>query len=385
MYSIGEFRDYTHDPRALAQKVLEVVYQQNEINFPINIFEILRKFNISYQFQQFEGLEGIYSPAEDKADVAAIAINAKRPFERQRFTAAHELCHHIKDQGEEYTVIEKFNDANEVFAENFAAELLMPLPYFNAKAEEHRDRNGYVSSDDALLLSLCFGTSFRSTVWRLYNLSFFEIKPDDKFFRKYKPTAKIIELGLEKQDYNILKSIIDSYTYLPVPPNHHLWQKLKNELVFHDGRIEGLSLSLEQVSEIITDLRLRGASSQYCSIENQGIIETLGHSKVYEHIVDSNITATSYELQNLHKLLYSFSPNVNLAGEFRKLPEPKYAQLIIAKSEKSSCFITKNWSHFGIKQIKYLTPIYLKKLFDFTIGLPRFTLLMMATADWREL
>ena len=48
-----------------------------------------------YQLMEFENLEGIYLVPEGEKDLPVVGINYKRKITRQRFTAAHELCHHL--------------------------------------------------------------------------------------------------------------------------------------------------------------------------------------------------------------------------------------------------------------------------------------------------
>ena len=45
--------------------------------------------------EDFEKLEGIILNDED--DVTIVGINRLRPWTRQRYSAAHEYCHFIKD------------------------------------------------------------------------------------------------------------------------------------------------------------------------------------------------------------------------------------------------------------------------------------------------
>lgn len=65
---------------------------------PINPFAIMRNCGVIYQFMNAKKLEGIYIVPEDEHDIPLVGINCNRPITRQRFTAAHELCHHLKDR-----------------------------------------------------------------------------------------------------------------------------------------------------------------------------------------------------------------------------------------------------------------------------------------------
>ncbi|SDN31194.1 protein of unknown function [Megasphaera paucivorans] len=64
-------------------------------SFPIDPFKMMRDFGLVYQFMNLKKLEGIYLISENKNDIAVAGINYNRPITRRRFTAAHELCHHL--------------------------------------------------------------------------------------------------------------------------------------------------------------------------------------------------------------------------------------------------------------------------------------------------
>jgi hypothetical protein len=57
-------------------------------------------------------------------------------------------------------------DRSEKFADEFASELLMPRDYFNTEIKKVL-KDGFVSLDDALKLSVQFGVSFTSCVFTL--------------------------------------------------------------------------------------------------------------------------------------------------------------------------------------------------------------------------
>ncbi len=88
-------------PKELAEKVLEEKYGRELPSIPIDPFQLMRDYGIIYQFMGFKDLEGIYLVPEDGDDIAVVGINYKRRITRQRYTAAHELCHHLKDRQNE--------------------------------------------------------------------------------------------------------------------------------------------------------------------------------------------------------------------------------------------------------------------------------------------
>lgn len=152
-------------PQVLAEKVLEDRFGKEMLSIPIDPFKLMREYGIVYQLMEFEDLEGIYLVPEDDNDVPFVGINSKRKITRQRFTAAHELCHHLKDCKNEVCPKGEMRDKIEQFAEKFAAELLMPRKLFLSVVDEYKE-NGKVSLDDALQIAERFGVSFRSCVLR---------------------------------------------------------------------------------------------------------------------------------------------------------------------------------------------------------------------------
>lgn len=136
-------------PQMLAEKVIEDRMGVEMPSLPIDPFKLMREYGIVYQFMDFEDLEGIYLVPEDDNDIPLVGINYKRKITRQRFTAAHELCHHLKDRRNEACPIRSTQNEIERFAEQFAAELLMLKRPFLAVAGEYAD-NGKVSLDSAL-------------------------------------------------------------------------------------------------------------------------------------------------------------------------------------------------------------------------------------------
>lgn len=88
-------------PQALATKVLNDRFREGMPSLPIDPFKLMREYGIVYQLMEFENLEGIYLLPEGENDLPVVGINYKRKITRQRFTAAHELCHHLKDRRSE--------------------------------------------------------------------------------------------------------------------------------------------------------------------------------------------------------------------------------------------------------------------------------------------
>lgn len=306
-------------PQALAEKVLEDRFGKDMPSLPIDPFKMMREYGIVYQFMEFEDLEGIYLVPEDDDDIPLVGINYKRKITRQRFTAAHELCHHLKDRRNE--VCPKGGTRNEIerFAEQFAAELLMPKKLFLLVVHEYAE-NGKVSLDDALQIAERFGVSFRSCVLRLaytFHMLEGEYANLNKRISDYKPDKKKIALGMEIENIDLLRQEIDSYEFFfSIEPNI-VWYKFKNDFIYNENRMEGLELDEEEVAEIVTDLRLNRQNSEYCKEDYEDIIQVAGHASLYDYILETGDKLTIYKLLDLNKKLFQYAPFPEESGKTR--------------------------------------------------------------------
>ena len=149
----------------LAARYLEHYYKNRDISYPINPFQMLVDEGVKFAIRHFGKLEGVYIPAQSQDDVPIVGINLNRPITRQRFTAAHELCHFFRDSREQMCPINK-KSAIEKFADRFASALLMPLGELKSQVRE-RAKNGYVQFDDVLEIADYFGVSFEACLFRV--------------------------------------------------------------------------------------------------------------------------------------------------------------------------------------------------------------------------
>ncbi len=315
-------KDFYHDgmsPLELANKVLKDRFGHAMPSIPIDPFKIMREFGIVYQLMRFENLEGIYLVPEDDNDIAVVGINCKRTITRQRFTAAHELCHHLKDRRNEICPKEIKGNEVERFAEQFAAELLMPRKLFLSVAHEYTE-NGKVSLDDALQIAERFGVSFRSCVLRLaYTFHMLDGDYTDlnKRIFDYKPDKKKRALGMEIENINLLRQEIDSYVFFFKIEPDRVWYKFKNDFIYNENRMEGLNLDEEEVAEIVTDLRMNRQNSLYCKETYEDIIQVVGHAELYDFILETTDKLTIYKLLDLNKKLFQYAPFPDEAGKTR--------------------------------------------------------------------
>lgn len=132
----------------IAQSVLNRVFK-NEIVYPVDVNIIADDFDIPVYSQKLDdNLAGCFISETGKS---AIVINSKDPMTRQRFTLAHELGHFISYKFQEKVgsifdergaLASLGTDSEEIFANKFAAEILMPKEEF---LEQMKKFNGDIN------------------------------------------------------------------------------------------------------------------------------------------------------------------------------------------------------------------------------------------------
>jgi len=336
-------------PEKLAEKVISISYGEMLMPpIPIDPFKLMRKFGIIYQFMEFRDLEGIYIVPEDENDIPIVGINYTRKITRQRFTAAHELCHHLKDRKSETCPIGGKSEL-ERYAEMFAAELLMPRHLFRSVTSEYV-KDGKVTLDDALQIAERFGVSFRSCVLRLaytFKLLDGEYGNLNKRIEQYKPDNRKRKLGIDIENIELLKQAIDSYPFFFKVKENIVWYRFKNEFIYNENRMEGLNLDEDEVAEIITDLRMNGQDSDYCKEDYDDIIQVVGHSDMYDYVLATNDKLTIYKLLNLNRMLFQYAPFPEAAGKTRT-----ENNLVLGTK-----FETVDWKDVTNELIKLQTPV----------------------------
>lgn len=275
---------------------------------------------IDFVIRNFNKLEGVYIPAQSENDIDIVGINSNRPITRQRFTAAHELCHHYRDADKQVACPIGQKNASECFA----AALLMPMGELKVKVNEYKDANGNVSFDDILKIADYFGVSFESCVKRIaYKIHAvdgdIENKELTKRIKKYKPDKKRKELGMSYE--NLYADLIDNYAeQLRFTPNEYTKYIFENTYIYNDSRMEGLEISVEEASEIVTDLRNNMQNSQYCTEENEAYLSVAGHYLMYKDIFALPVkkSLNVYDSFKLNKDLFAYYPHPEFGGNPRR-------------------------------------------------------------------
>ena len=312
-------------PEQLANIVLKKIKSEyGEIKFPIDPFKLLKNEEIIISFSDFDKLEGII--LNDKDNVTIVGINKNRPWTRQRYTAAHEYCHYIKDLNKAENEINRIDclmgskSRLEVFADKFAACLLMPTFKVKELCNEYKNANGYIDFENITYMAEFFGVSFRSCLNRLaYDFKMIDgdITPAalDRRTRKYKPELKRKELINKNNDFLLIGNAIDSLSYCMVDLSTNIGAKFLNNYIYYDNKLEGLVE--DNVPYILADLNYNKENSKFLKTENEKIIMTIGNYKLQEYILTTNDKISILDCRKLHKLLNSCMPYPEYAGNYR--------------------------------------------------------------------
>lgn len=142
-----------------------------DLNQPVDVFAIVQELGIILAFGALGKVSGVYLPGERPG----IMLHEGHPRTRQRYSAGHELGHHVFGHAAEIDLTpaqgllraESENwPAHEKEAEAFAAWFLMPRRLLKSGLRHlgiDRPRNPY----DVYALSLWLGTSYTATARQL--------------------------------------------------------------------------------------------------------------------------------------------------------------------------------------------------------------------------
>ena len=317
-------RSFT-DPEMMAQEYLRSYYGHREIKYPINPFEILRAEGLLFRISDFDKLEGVYIPASTPEDIPIVGINGNRPITRQRFTAAHELCHHFRDSDKQVSCpIGGTKNAAEIFADKFAAALLMPLPELQVQVKKRKDPQGYVDFDAVLEIANYFGVSFKTCLLRIaYKIHAIEGDTDPASLNKRAAKYRLdtVRKGRHMSYANLYAGLLDNYEeQLAFAPSDHARVLFQSNYIYNDSRMEGLEVTLEEASEIVTDLRLNSQNSKYCDEDHEAFLSIAGHYAMYQDIFALPVkeSINVYDTLFLHRKLFSYYPHPEFGGQIRQ-------------------------------------------------------------------
>ena len=305
----------------LALTFFKEYFKDSEPVFPINPFRMLTDLGVPFILRPFKNYDGVYIPAENEEDIPFVAINLKRPITRQRYSAAHELCHFLKDSNKQFACVPNSQNVIERYAERFASELLMPTSELRKQVSLYQ-KDGLVDLDSVLLIADYFGVSFQACLNKIaYRLHMIDGDTDPqsikRMLRKYAPDAKRKERGLH---HTVLyEQLIDAMsTLFAVQPTPDSLLRFKSEYIFQDSRMEGIEIDRETAAAIVIDLRLNKQDSVYCTEQNQNIIEVAGLTFAYDYAFEEcKGLITIYDAKAINEKLFSTAPYPEFGGLFR--------------------------------------------------------------------
>lgn len=169
---------------------------------PVPIFALLARCGVEVRFTALGELAGALLLMDDDAHPDGVLINSDQPYDRQRFSAAHELGHlaleHEKPAtGSFISYLGRRFDPAEVHADQFASELLMPTDLLRAKAAELPPKDPL--PERVYRLASVFLVSFQAMTTRLAKLG--ALSPSDQeLLAKVRPGEVGKRLELRKVD-----------------------------------------------------------------------------------------------------------------------------------------------------------------------------------------
>jgi predicted secreted protein len=169
-----------------------------EVEWPVDIFGVIEDTQIWLRFGELENLFGFFQRAED---VAGISVHSGHPLSLQRFTAAHEYGHYVlghvfSQDGDTELYGSGDLPAQEIQAQAFAAEFLMPLALVNRALGRLSlpEAPAEIGAAQAYQLSLEIGASYQATVARLNQLNKVSYERA-AMLREHAPIDLKVELG----------------------------------------------------------------------------------------------------------------------------------------------------------------------------------------------
>ncbi len=203
---------------------------QTNLRYRIDIFDILARRGIIVNFQSFD----MYGAYLDEGGHPGVLINVKHPPNLQRFTAAHEYGHFVMQHGPSTDFEEQIfpshspNDIQEVEAQSFAANFLMPIQLLNATLQQMElpFKPEEITLQEAYQLSLELGVSYRAVVNHLASSKRISFRVVNELRRQVPKTIKAtIGHGIGPQD-----SWADVWTFRERDKGRHIVVNLNDEL-----------------------------------------------------------------------------------------------------------------------------------------------------------
>lgn len=313
-------------PEELAKFELEKLKESGDLTFPIDPFRILRNTGIYVVLKDFENLDGIIINDGDNCTI--VGINSNNGWQRQRFTAAHEYCHFIKDLNKEIGTtdyiecLKKSNKKTEKYANDFAGYLLMPTDELKFVCEQYKNKDGFIDFESITIIAEYFGVSFYSCLNRIaYGLNLIDgdISPESLRQRmsEYGVSAKRQELIENKIDSKLLANVVGSMSFLMADINKYTGQKFLQNYIYNDNKLEGVKIDRKQLNYILADLNFNGINSQFFESDREEIVMTLGNLELQRYVINTEDNISLKNCGQLHSLLFKYVPYPDDNGKYR--------------------------------------------------------------------
>lgn len=366
-------------PEELANNELEKLRKNDKLTFPLDPFKILRNAGVFIVLKDFENLSGIILNDEDNCTI--VGINSNNGWQRQRFTAAHEYCHFIKDLNKEKGKIDyieclkKSNAHIEKYADDFAGYFLMPTNELKIVCEQYKNKDGYIDFESITIIAEYFGVSFHACLNRIaYDLNLIDGDISQEALkqrmREYGVSSKRKKLIVNTIDSTLLSNVVSSMSFLMADINRYTGQKFLQNYIYNDNRLEGVVIDRKQLNYILADLNYNGVNSQFFNSDNEGVVMTLGNLELQQYVITTKDDISFKKCKDLHSLLFKYVPYPDDNGKYRdedaiiKLgtiqPVPYYEiNDEINKLDEELYFFMKNIDQYEIgeyiEQVAYFT------------------------------
>ena len=313
-------------PEELAKFELDKLRKNSKLTFPIDPFKILRNAGIYVVLKDFENLDGII--INDKDNCTIVGINSNNGWQRQRFTAAHEYCHFIKDLNKEKGTInyieclKRSTKKIEKYANDFAGYLLMPTDELRIVCEQYKNTKGFIDFESITIIAEYFGVSFNSCLNRIaYGLNLIEgdISSESlkQRMKEYGVSAKRKELIENKIDSTLLSNVVSSMSFVMADINKYTGQKFLQNYIYNDNKLEGVVIDRKKLNYILADLNFNGIDSQFFESDREEIVMTLGNLELQKYVINTKDNISLKNCSQLHSLLFKYVPYPEDNGKYR--------------------------------------------------------------------
>lgn len=172
-----------------------------------------------------------------------IALNSTLTYGRQRFTAAHELCHLFFHEDFNKIIcakdIDKNKDPKEIEADKFASYFIAPYESLNDYIKNKLQRQkGSFDINDVVRIEQHYGLSRQATLWRLINEGYLTYEAADTMKKGIIRSA--LRLGFDDKLY---VPSTEEKQYFTLGKYVKIAEELKENELISTGKYEELLLS----------------------------------------------------------------------------------------------------------------------------------------------